>query len=476
MRPKILREKRLKLITDIRATYAKEDDEKYVWTKEDGEAVARMEAELTTTEEALARAERDETHSQRLTELATRSGDRSQRAARDRVGREDFDQRNEDDDADDAPTFRDRAIALQAFFRAGTGEPLTREQRAACQRLDFNPTVKRIDLAIGDEGFISELGAVYRDENPRHAKRVTQQLCRDRLKASHEERALSIFDGAKGGYAVPAEFLNLFDVNMLDFSGVMQVAEIIRTQSGGEMPWITIDDTSNEGEFIGENADFSGSTDPTLAAQMWYAFKCHAKMIKVPQELIEDNAFNLVGRIGAMLGERLARIKERKFTLGSGVKQPRGFTLDTTLGVTTASASAITFDEMIDLQGSIDPAYRRNCRWMMNRGIASHLRKKKDGQGQYLWQAGVAAGEPDTILGDGITYNSYLQATVATATKTVFYGDFSKIKVREVATLRVIRLDERFAEFDQVAFDALQRVDSKLLKTATPSVKHILQV
>ena len=80
------------------------------------------------------------------------------------------------------------------------------------------------------------------------------------------------------------------EANMLAFSGVMQVAEIIRTETGGEMPWITADDTSNEGEFIGEAESIDGSTDPDIGAQMWYAYKVHAKMIKVSHELIEDNA------------------------------------------------------------------------------------------------------------------------------------------------------------------------------------------
>ena len=472
MRAKALREKRLKLIADVRAVYDRENDAAYAWKAEDSAEIQRMEAELVVCEEQLTRAEAHERHSSRLTELA---GSTAGRSVDRRIGREDFSGAVDERDDDDGPTFRDRAIALQAFFRSGTGEALSKDQRAACQRLDFNPTAKRIDLAIGDEGFITELGNVHRDENPNHARRQISRRCAERLHDSHQARAMSAFDGAAGGYTVPMEFLNLFDVNMLDFSGVMQVAEIIRTAGGGEMPWITMDDTANEGEFIGESATIDGSTEPSLGAQMWYAYKCHAKMIKVPQELIEDNAFNLVGRIGAMLGERLSRIKERKFTLGSGVKCPRGFTLDTTLGVTSAGATLITFDELIDLQMSIDPAYARNCRWMMHHLIAGHLRKKKDSNNNYIWQAGTREGEPDTILGRGITYNSYLQSTVATATKTVFYGDFSKIKVREVAKLRLIRLDERFAEFDQVAFDALQRVDSKLLKTATPSIKHLLQ-
>lgn len=471
-RSKTLREQRRKLIADIRAVYAKEDDANYKWLAEDTATVERMEGELTTCEDYLARAERSEELGSRLTSLA---GDDEKRDRR--IGREDFkpDNTRDDDGEENEPTFRDRAAALQAWFRCGSGQQLGKDQRAACNRLGFDPSQKRIDVAIGDEGFITELANSKRDESPDTATRSIKRMCQQRLDRSHEARAMSAFQGATGGYMVPMEFLNLFDQNMLDFSGVMQVAEIIRTTSGGEMPWITSDDTANEGEFIGESASMDGSTEPSLGQQMWYAYKCHAKMLKVPHELIEDNAFNLVGRIGAMLGERLARIKERKATLGSGVKEPRGFTLDTTLGVTSAGATAITFDELIDLQASIDPAYAGNCRWMMHYLIAAYLRKRKDSNNNYIWQPGTRAGEPDTILGRGITYNAFLQSTVATATKTVYYGDFSKIKFREVGTLRLVRLDERYAELDQVAFDAIQRVDSKLLKTATPSVKHLLQ-
>jgi HK97 family phage major capsid protein len=479
MRTKVLREKRLKLITDIRACYKKEDDEKYVWTKEDTDAVARMEAELATVEESLERAEKDEKLSTRLDDLGRdrREDQRSEVRGQRSVGREDFDSRNDpdEDDDDDAPTYRDRGVALQAWFRAGTDEPLTTQQREACRRLNFNPLAKRISLDVGDEGFVQDLSHEYREVSEREAKLAARRMCRERLQRAREERAMSAFDGPSGGYAVPMEFLNRFDENMLDYSGMMQVAEIIRTEGGGEMPWVTSDDTANEGEFIGETQTIDGSTEPTLGQQSWFAFKCHAKMIKVPQELIEDNAFNLVERIGGWLGERLGRIKERKFTLGTGVKQPRGITLDSTLGVTAASATAILFDELISLQGSIDPAYDRNARWMMNRLIAIAIRKLKDTTNNYLWQPSVQAGQPDLLLNRGVTYNSFMQSTLATATKTVFYGDFSKYKVREVRKVRLVRLDERYAELDQVAFDALQRVDGKLLDTGTAPVKHLLQ-
>ena len=99
--------------------------------------------------------------------------------------------------------------------------------------------------------------------------------------------------------------------------------------------------------------------------------------------------------------------------------------------MTAASATAITADELIDLQASIDDAYAANASWMLHKNVLTYIRKLKDSNGQYLWQPGLRAAEPDLLLGQTVRRNTYLDSAITTAKKTVFNGDFSKIKFRE---------------------------------------------
>ena len=283
---------------------------------------------------------------------------------------------------------------------------------------------------------------------------------------------MSVFDGSAGGYLVPIDFLNNLQVNMVAFSGMMQVADIIQTASGSELQIPTMDDTSNTGEFVGENADQDGSTDPNLGQVSMFAFKASSKMVKVPYELLEDNAFNLAGRMGSILGQRLGRIKNTRFTTGTGVKQPRGLLTASTLGVTAASATVILFDEVFDLDASVDPAYGDNGTFMCHKNTAVHLRKKKDSTGQYLWQPSVAAGQPDTVNAKQVYYNTAFPQ-IATGNKVLTYGDHSKYLIRESGVLRLRRFDERYGNVDQVAFIAFQRVDGNLIDAGTAPVKYL---
>src|SRR5689334_1973561 len=97
--------------------------------------------------------------------------------------------------------------------------------------------------------------------------------------------------------------------------------------------------------------------------------------------------------------ERFGRITNTHFTTGDGVSKPSGVMTEATLGVTAASATEFTADEVIDLEHSVDPAYRRSARWMMNDDSLKILKKLKDTAGRNLWMASPADGEPDTTLG-----------------------------------------------------------------------------
>jgi len=92
--------------------------------------------------------------------------------------------------------------------------------------------------------------------------------------------------------------------------------------------------------------------------------------------------------------------------------------------ITASSASAISYDEVIDLYHSVKTSYRSKAVFLANDSTMKVLRKLKDGSGQYLWQLSLAAGLPDTILGRPIE-SSECMPKIASAAKTMLFGDFS---------------------------------------------------
>lgn len=348
----------------------------------------------------------------------------------------------------EGPSDEARALALQAWCRRQHGLELSADQKRACKEVGMNPNRRIIEL--------------------RMVRRPNQS--EEKLK-----RALSATSGTAGAYTIPESFMLNLEKGMKDFNGARQVADVIRTADGSQMPWPTNNDTSNEGELIGENTAVA-EQDTTFGATVFGAHKFSSKMVKVPSELMEDSAFEMSSYLGEILGERLGRVQERLFTVGTGNGQPQGIVTASKLGKTTASGTAIAADEIIDLIHSVDPAYRRDPSFglMMHDLILAVVRKLKDGQGRYLFEEGQN-GAPDRIKGARVNINQNMASTLATGNRTMLAGAFRKFKIRDVGVLRMKRLEERYAELDQLAFIGFMRSDSKLLDAGTGPVKNLTQ-
>jgi len=206
----------------------------------------------------------------------------------------------------------------------------------------------------------------------------------------------------------------------------------------------------------------------------WYAETFSSGLIRMSRDLIQDSFLNMEQVLGSLLGERIGRKQNAVYTTGSGDGvTPRGIVTDATLGKTTASSSAIAFDEIYDLENSIDPAYLSNSKWMMHRSIMNVVRKLKDGEGNYLWSRGTEAGMPDMLIGYPVYRNQDMASAVASSAQTMLFGDLSYYKVRQVNDISMQRLVERYAEYNQDAFVAFARGDGKLLDAGTHPVKYM---
>lgn len=204
------------------------------------------------------------------------------------------------------------------------------------------------------------------------------------------------------------------------------------------------------------------------------AHKLHVA-VKVTEELLYDNAFNLEGYILDQFGKALANAEEEAFLNGNGTTQPLGLFAPTgggQIGITAASATAITSDEVLNLVYTLKRPYRKKASFITNDQTLAVLRKLKDSTGQYLWQPSYQAGEPDRLLGYSIHTSAFVPTVAASATVMAF-GDFSYYNIGDRGTRSFAELKELFAGNGMVAFLAKERVDGRLV---LPEAVQILKM
>ena len=264
---------------------------------------------------------------------------------------------------------------------------------------------------------------------------------------------------ADGGYLVPEEFERQIVTGLDEANVVRGLAKVITTSAERKIP---VAATHSEAQWTAENGAYTESS-PTFDQKTIDAFKL-TDLVKVSIELLQDSMFDLESYIANEFARAFGIAEEQAFCVGSGTGQPTGiFTAKGgTVGVTAASATAITADELINLIYSLKSPYRRNAKFLMNDSTVSMLRKLKDNNGAYLWQPSVQAGEPDRLLGYELYTSPYVPVAAAGAL-TVAFGDFKNYWIADRSGRTVQRLNELYSTNGQVGFVATERVDGKVI-------------
>ena len=273
--------------------------------------------------------------------------------------------------------------------------------------------------------------------------------------------ALQIGTDTEGGYLVPDEFENTLVEALEEENIFRQMAKIIQTSSGDrKIPVVASKGTAS---WMDEEGAYPESDDSFGQVSIG-AFKL-GTMIKVSEELLNDSVFDLQSYITREFARRIGSKEEEAFFTGNGTGKPLGILAATggaQTGITAASSTAVTADELIDLYYSLKSPYRKNAVWALNDSTVKAIRKLKDGNGQYLWQPGITAGAPDMILGRPVRTSTYMPE-IAAGAKTIAFGDFSYYWIADRQGRSFKRLNELFAATGQVGFLASQRVDGKLV-------------
>lgn len=362
----------------------------------------------------------------------------------------------------------DRANALAGWLCQGKRN--TPERQEAMERLGVSAG-DEITLKIGSTGDFNANREQFLATHPNRRR----GLGRGPGAAS----LLTSTTTAAGYLIAPGSLYNSLELARLYYGAVLPYADVIRTPNGEAFSWPSANDTSNTGEILAEVADIGNTVNPAIGRTTLNAYKFSSKLIRFSHEMAEDSAFNLMSLLGDMLGERLGRVGNTYQTVGTGSSQPYGVVAGATAGVTFASATAITADEIIDLYHALGIAYRPNAAFMAADATLKALRKLKSAQGEYLWSAGgldagIAGDFSDRLFGKPVITNTDMPAAT-TGLKSILFGDYSKFKVREVNEVRLRVLNELYAATDEIGVIAFMRWDSKLLNAGTNPVVYGIQ-
>lgn len=280
---------------------------------------------------------------------------------------------------------------------------------------------------------------------------------------------LSTTPDVDGGFLVPSEFEREIVVALTEENVVRRLAKVITTQHERKIPVAV---GHSVAQWTAENAAYTES-NPTFGQKQIDAFKL-TDLCRVSTELLQDSAFDIEAYLRAEFARAFGVAEEQAFCVGTGTNQPTGIftTNGGTVGVTAASATAITVDEVISLVHALKAPYRKNAKFLMNDATVALLRKLKDQYGQYLWQPSVQAGTPDRLLGYEIYTSPYVPVAAAGAL-TIAFGDFNNYWIGDRAGRTVQRLNELYATNGQIGYVATERVDGKVI---VPEAIQLLQM
>ncbi|MFO1126354.1 MAG: phage major capsid protein [Methylocystis sp.] len=278
---------------------------------------------------------------------------------------------------------------------------------------------------------------------------------------AEEIKSLRVADDTQGGYLAPAEFSREVDKDIIQFSPIRQAARVGATASGSVIiPRRTGRPTA---QWVGETQDRSETESAYGQAEIEiHEIACY---VDVSNKLLEDAAVDVSAEVAFDLSEEFGRLEGAAFVNGNGVKKPIGFLSDASIGEkNSGNATAVTADGLIDLFYSLAPFYRQRGAWMLNGSTLAAIRKLKDGQGQYLWQPGLTAGQPETILGRPAIEAVDLPDVGAGAYPIVF-GDFATAyRIYDRISISLLRDPYTVATNGLTRFHARRRVGGGVVR------------
>ena len=264
---------------------------------------------------------------------------------------------------------------------------------------------------------------------------------------------------ANNGAIIPTSIADRIVTAVRDRCPILSGATIYRVNGTLKVPvWGKANTTHDiavgyQTEFTELTADSSKFTSVDLSGYL-------AGALTLIGNSVENNSvFNVTDFIINQMAEEIALFLEKELLNGTSGKATGA--LSTPTAVTAASATAITADELIELQAQVKQVYQANACWTMAPETFTSLKKLKDSNGRYLLQDDVTGEFPYRLLGKPV-YLSDNMPKLAAGASAVLYGDYSGLSVnlREDISIQVLR--EKYATQHAIGVVAWFEFDSKV--------------
>ena len=290
---------------------------------------------------------------------------------------------------------------------------------------------------------------------------------------------MGVGTSAGGGYTVPAGFRQKLVETMKAYGGLAAAVDSFDTGNGAPIEYPSLDDTANSGAVTGEGAAPSSGADLTfgsvkLGAYDYTSSGPSGNPIRVSWALLQDSAFDVVAMLTRAMGTRIARAQAAHWCTGTGVGQPLGLVGSVTADATLATLSTLIYDDLLDAEDALDPAYEQNAAWVMNKGTWTGIRGVVDSTGRPLVMAestGIGGRVEKSLLGYPVIIDQGMPAYTTAGNPFAVLGDLREAYViRRVSNPAVIVNPWTRANYRQTEFTAWQRADGTVQNRAAYSV------
>ncbi len=284
-----------------------------------------------------------------------------------------------------------------------------------------------------------------------------------------EKRAgMNVGTGSAGGWLAPAGFAQRVELALAAADGIFRASTSFETQRGGAFNYPIIDDETIFATVIAEAAtSVTSNVDVAFAAiefpqiQTW-----RSGFVSASWEVLQDSSFDFEALLADTFGKRLAR-GIAKYLIGVLVASAP-------VGVTAASPTAVTANEVLELLDVLSEDFQPNASWLMRQSTLNAIRELKSSSGgNFMFPAAQTADGQETLMGRRV-YASPSMDALTDIGFPVAYGDFSKFVIRRVAgSVAIKAFPERQAEYGRVCYESYLRADGALL-AATPPAPIVL--
>jgi HK97 family phage major capsid protein len=299
---------------------------------------------------------------------------------------------------------------------------------------------------------------------------------------TEEQRAvkntMSTTTGSQGGFTVAPQVSSEL-VNLLKGWGWMRaVASQLTTAQGADLGVPTSDGTAEIGELLTQNTTAT-ALDPSFATVPVPVYRFSSKIFTVPLELLQDSEVDIISFFMLRARDRIGRLQNTKFTVGTGTGEPTGLVTAASVGKTGTTGQTLTiiYDDLADLADSVDQAFlgmpdkssgavAPSVGWMLSPAMRKVIRKFKDTAGRPVWMPGISDGKtvaPAMLLDYPAFMNSDMPVPAANA-KSLAFGNLGSYLIRDALEVTMFRFDDSaYARFGQVGFLAFARAGGNLL-------------